>query len=722
MTAPILTYALTSTPNPLGVSSTNGQITITASNNAREFVNLSKIEIQIPGPGSASYDLTEQTGGYTITMPTGWRGDTGNSTSNTLIFYPDNVAGIFPVTTDGLEFVIGAIEVNSEPGNPDVTIKETSVSPLDGSGDPPVTGTTTLQCVKTNVSFALGDLIANPAVVNAGQATSLEWQATGAASYTLEPAELLDNPPDPLAPNTPIATKGLTQNVVFTVTASTSDTGSYLAQSQVAVTAETPTVLNNTVTASASSVNPGESVTLAWQTENADSVIVYASGMQIAVTNDINATAFEVWPNSATTDYTIMATFGDQRVSNPAQSIESLPATVRLNPPVISTFQSTVTPVFAESTVFLTWETQNANYCELIDEHGTITVVPTACDAYEVDGYTSQTFTLKAVFVPVAQQPNQAAAAQKSGVLVTEQSYTLPYELAAIQVVAKTGISDGDTPSFTFETPVESYILCLTGFSYSFSDGSDHSLKKISGEITATGTSGDITSVQTTAAVIFKDNSSHSQSSSTVIDVVAIGLNKGGTGIQLNSNSSSGNKDAVTVCATQGVETPLNALTSFAISQSSDDKVSGLNMDAGKCSVSGSSYTTSVYTAAYRSGSIDGTYSGSGEIGSIAKKSGLDNGLAIKTVNFHTSNVTFDYPVHDAVAVIHQFFNKTNSHNNHIEKLWSDTVNATVDNSNSKQVNLDWSSDSAGWKDNHTTWSGGTVLYVIARYALPGSS
>jgi len=91
-------------------------------------------------------------------------------------------------------------------------------------------------------------------------------------------------------------------------------------------------------------------------------------------------------------------------------------------------------------------------------------------------------------------------------------------------------------------------------------------------------------------------------------------------------------------------------------------------------------------------------------------------------VNFHTSNVTFDYPVHDAVAVIHQFFNKTNSHNNHIEKLWSDTVNATVDNSNSKQVNLDWSSDSAGWKDNHTTWSGGTVLYVIARYALPGSS
>jgi len=45
---PILTYALTSTPNPLGVSSTNGQITITASNNAREFVNLSKIEIQIP--------------------------------------------------------------------------------------------------------------------------------------------------------------------------------------------------------------------------------------------------------------------------------------------------------------------------------------------------------------------------------------------------------------------------------------------------------------------------------------------------------------------------------------------------------------------------------------------------------------------------------------------------------------------------------------------------
>jgi hypothetical protein len=111
--------------------------------------------------------------------------------------------------------------------------------------------------------------VANPQTITAGQSTKLCWQVNGATSIGISPGVGSNLNANDCATVTP------QQTTTYTLTASN---GSGQIQANTTVTVGQVTILSFTATPSFSPVQ-GSPVVLAWQTQNATSVVIIGSDL-----------------------------------------------------------------------------------------------------------------------------------------------------------------------------------------------------------------------------------------------------------------------------------------------------------------------------------------------------------------------------------------------------------------------------------------------------------
>ena len=237
-----------------------------------------------------------------------------------------------------------------------------TISPAVGTGTLPMTGsasvtpaqTTTYTATATDSSgrstsetaivnvVAAGSapaitLSALPAVVGAGQPTTLTWVSTNALSVAITPSIFTEDQTSlALSGSAPVTPS---QNTTYTATAT--GVNGVTASSTVTVG-----LLGVTLTASPAKIGPGQNATLSWTSSNATSVSIdQGVGIQAALSGSTTVSP------SATTIYTITATNGTATATATATVTAPLGVTLTASP-------ANVTPG-GQST--LTWVATGAN-------------------------------------------------------------------------------------------------------------------------------------------------------------------------------------------------------------------------------------------------------------------------------------------------------------------------------------------------------------------------
>lgn len=727
MSEPLLSYALVTSPQPL-VAGESGEISIIASNNIGDFVRIGQISVTLPGPGDAAEDLSNQSGSFSTSVPAGWLDATDQTHPYTIIFKPDTATNTVRVGIDGLEFQIEGIDVNAQPGIVNLTISETHYEG-DNSKAPQI-GTTVLSCTKADAEFSLGPLVANPPTLETGESTVLEWSATGAASYTLEPAALISVPEGGLAPGVPVNSAPLSSNTVFTLTATSSTSGSYLDARQAYVSVALPEVTR--FAASATSVAPGHSITLSWSTQNATSVVLYANSVAIAQTDQVNCDAFPVTPEGST-QYEIIAVFGAVDSPNVIRSSASLPVAVTIKPPQIINFAPTQDVLYADTPAKLAWRTAYADVVLLEDQNGTLSHVPLSASAYEVDGHQSQTWKLHAFWLgamPDSLSANDAFALAKArGIGGSSHTTTLNYVPSPLLFAVQNGLKDGDTATLDFLEPVDEYIVGVAGFEFKFNSGDAQQFQSLYGGASITDyPATDGTSLGITASLQINNHSNKVIDSDCVLDVIGVARRKNDTAASLNTSIAGPNQTIAML--DYGVDTPLLGLSYFQIVNDHSHRISGIDLDAGTVTGSPPVWTLSTLQSnVYDDGNVDDRYSDfPTSCAAISTPTWQPCGFEVQIKDWGAAFATFNYPVQDAAIIIQRFTNLTDGSNHNVGRIWSNTVTGTVDPSNAQQLNLDWGDGASGMQsagfDNYSAspWYGNTKILIIARYAVPGSS
>jgi hypothetical protein len=182
----LLTYSLGTTPSPLQASPPSGGASVGAvhvvvSNNGGEPVTVKSLTISITiGDPNApeGWDLTEVDGGFAVEATGGdWNFTyVGNGQFQAV---PGPSGGV--ITTQGLGFTIGNIQVSPLVGTSNVTVSEvagTDTQPMQARD-------VTIMVAKFPAGFYAGDLFASATQVGYGQTVLLSWMGSAAATYTL---------------------------------------------------------------------------------------------------------------------------------------------------------------------------------------------------------------------------------------------------------------------------------------------------------------------------------------------------------------------------------------------------------------------------------------------------------------------------------------------------------------------------------------------------------
>ncbi|HEX8830474.1 MAG TPA: hypothetical protein VF705_04870, partial [Longimicrobium sp.] len=182
----LLTYSLGTTPSPLQASPPSGGASVGAvhvvvSNNGGEPVTVKSLTLSIMiGDPSApeGWDLTEVDGGFAVEA-------TGSDWNFTYVgngqfqAVPGPSGGV--ITTQGLGFTIGNIQVSPLVGTSNLGISEVSgtdtlpMQPRDAS----------IVVAKFPAGFYAGDLYASATQVGYGQSVLLSWMGSPGGTYTM---------------------------------------------------------------------------------------------------------------------------------------------------------------------------------------------------------------------------------------------------------------------------------------------------------------------------------------------------------------------------------------------------------------------------------------------------------------------------------------------------------------------------------------------------------
>jgi hypothetical protein len=182
-------YAVSTDPDPLQADTDAGNappaaLTIAVSNDTHALVECLSITFEFT-LGKDAKDLTEDARGITISKPEGWsveqRGGVFTATPDT--------PGDGMIGAAGLTFTLSNIKVNDQPGTFDLKITEVAAQPKADPPAPEESRTAVVRLAKFPAHFTVGELDAEPRIVEQGGATTLSWAGTGGATYELQYAD-----------------------------------------------------------------------------------------------------------------------------------------------------------------------------------------------------------------------------------------------------------------------------------------------------------------------------------------------------------------------------------------------------------------------------------------------------------------------------------------------------------------------------------------------------
>ena len=208
--APLLTYALLPTPDPL-LASGPAKLTLVVSYSGSQFVTVTSIAVTLP-IGTNAKNLTASASGIGTTEPTGW----GAAQSGGIFTFTPSTPANGQVGPDGLAFVLTGITVNDQPGTCAISIDEEAAAP----GKSAAHRTTKLPVAKFPATFALGDLTATPSSLASGESAVLLWNGSPATYVLSYDPDGNGDAPHSVGPNGPYTARNLTAPVVvFTLVA-----------------------------------------------------------------------------------------------------------------------------------------------------------------------------------------------------------------------------------------------------------------------------------------------------------------------------------------------------------------------------------------------------------------------------------------------------------------------------------------------------------------------
>ncbi len=220
---------------------------------------------------------------------------------------------------------------------------------------------------------------ANPATIKSGQTSSILWQVENADTVEISGIGLVDK------------TQGSSQvspkeTTTYKLTAKNKNSE---ANETITITLDKPAVKIISFSASPANINPGAASTLAWQTENADTVEIDGIGKV-----NPNGTA-SVSPKETTT-YKITArnAFGDVSATTTVQ-VNGTPGGPGMQGPRIIRFDANPQEITTDQTSALTWVVENAD-----------TVVITSLGTVPLTGSRQVNPTLNTIYTITATNPS----------------------------------------------------------------------------------------------------------------------------------------------------------------------------------------------------------------------------------------------------------------------------------------------------------------------------
>src|SRR5260221_2701686 len=177
MSDTLLTYKVHSTPDPIQVSPESGDasladVRIVASNSTHRVIDCQSISFSFL-KGSVAKDFFADDTGIATNAPDGW---TIAQSGSFFTAKPDTPAA-GKIGGEGVLFEFSGIQVNQQIGTTDLTITEVTKAH---------TGTKVIELGKFPAEFEVGDLSADPDIVEEGGSTTLSWSGAGGGTYELQ--------------------------------------------------------------------------------------------------------------------------------------------------------------------------------------------------------------------------------------------------------------------------------------------------------------------------------------------------------------------------------------------------------------------------------------------------------------------------------------------------------------------------------------------------------
>jgi DNA-binding beta-propeller fold protein YncE len=185
MSETLLDYKIYPTPDPIQVSPSTGDpskasLTLVASSPPHHTITCSSIALSFRIGGNAEDFCSDPTGISSSPQP-GW---SVKQQGGLFTFTPDTKEK-GQVGGHGLLFGLNGIKVNQEPGNFWITLEEEASDPDALPPAPDQTRPASWELTKGPAQFSVGDLNADPLIVESGGSTTLSWSGSGSSgNYT----------------------------------------------------------------------------------------------------------------------------------------------------------------------------------------------------------------------------------------------------------------------------------------------------------------------------------------------------------------------------------------------------------------------------------------------------------------------------------------------------------------------------------------------------------
>ena len=213
----------------------------------------------------------------------------------------------------------------------------------------------------------------------AGQSTTLSWNVTGATSVSINPN---------IGPVSSTGSQSVSPSLTTTYTLTASNSaGNPTALATINVTAPNAPIIT-TFSASKSSINSGQGLTLAWDVIGSASIYINQSVGAVPPKGSREVTPI------ATTTYTLTADSDNGKVSKSVTitvaTANTTGAAITKTPPAITTFSASKNSIMLGDNITLKWAVDGARAVSISPDVGTVPssgwtmVIPTATTSYKL--------------------------------------------------------------------------------------------------------------------------------------------------------------------------------------------------------------------------------------------------------------------------------------------------------------------------------------------------